>query len=49
MFLSWMTLSQVKTVTFGRFLGQKLDGDLIPQVYRGILESAKFRSESVGE
>lgn len=47
MFLSLMTLPQIKTVTFGRSLGQKINGDLIPQVYRGILESAKIRAERV--
>jgi putative ATP-dependent endonuclease of OLD family len=49
MFLSWMTLSQVKTITFGRFLGGRIGKDLIPQVYRRALEEAKIKAECVDE
>lgn len=40
MFLSWLTLSHLKTVSFGRFLGTKARSDIIPTVYRKAMEEA---------
>jgi|GEM_PF-403020 len=44
MLLHVMKLRAIKTVTFGRFLGQKISGDLIPQVYREVLKDAKSKA-----
>lgn len=47
MFLSWMTLSHIKTITFGRFLGEKIGVDLIPQPYCQVFEEAKVKAEQL--
>jgi putative ATP-dependent endonuclease of OLD family len=45
MFLSWLTLERVKTVSLGRFLGEKIGPDLIPGTYRELIRETKLKAE----
>jgi putative ATP-dependent endonuclease of OLD family len=45
MFLSWMTGNRTgKSITLGRALGQFIDKDLIPSVYKKLFEDAKNKA-----